>query len=168
MAIWHFRLVLIPELILLRRYGAILERIPRETLDFPWWSDVEPTQGFEQWIDSFLPSLEPWSEMRRWGFEHGNRAHVCYVEEDPTKVEEIGITIDARCVSEELIESFCQLASKLGCAFLTVNNAEIVQADKMSLAGALQRSTASRFLQDPVATLKGLDCPVIEINSKPN
>jgi hypothetical protein len=167
MAIWHFRLVLIPELILRRRYGTIPDKIPREAVDFPWRSQIAPQQGFEQWIDSFVPSLEPWPDMRRWGFEHGNRVSVCYVEGSSTKVEEIGITIDARHAPEELLEAFGNLASKLGCVFLTVHTGEIVQPDKSSLLRALKASTANRFLSDPETTLKGLDCGVLEIDFEP-
>ena len=105
--------------------------------------------------------------MRQWGFEHGNRVSVCYVEGGSTKVEEIGITIDARHAPEELLEKLGDLASKLRCVFLTVHTAEIVQPDKPSLLQALKESTANRFLDDPETTLKGLNCNVFEIDTEP-
>lgn len=97
----------------------------------------------------------------------GNRVSVVYVEGGSTRVEEIGITMDARHAPEELLEKLGDLASRLRCVFLTVHTAEIVQPDKPSLLRALKESTANKFLDDPEATLKGLDCGVFEIDSEP-
>jgi hypothetical protein len=52
MAIWQFRLNLIPEKVLLRRYEILPSVIPEDLAeDLPWWSDVQPPSGFERQID---------------------------------------------------------------------------------------------------------------------
>jgi hypothetical protein len=77
MAIWQFRLILIPENALLSKYDVLPLTIPMELgEDLAWWSEVQPQTGFERRIDMILPRMESWSpEMRMWGQEDGNDAY---------------------------------------------------------------------------------------------
>lgn len=166
MAIWHFRLILVPEVILRERCEGVPETIQTELADFPWWSEIQPPEGIEKWFDSLLPPLEPWSEMRRWGFEDSHQAHVIYTNGNPTAIEEIGFAIDARSVSEKLIEAYCGIALQFECVFLTARlgpQQEILRPSKSDILRALNASTAARFLTDPVTTLKSLDGPSITV-----
>jgi hypothetical protein len=163
MAIWHFRSILIPEVILRRKYSTMPTKVAVEMIDFPWWSEVEAQQGLERWINSLLPPLEPWSDMRRWGYEHGHRVYLTYADQNLAKIEEISLCIDARCVSDELIDTYCRIASKLECVFLT-RRGEILIPEKVSILRAVKTSVAGRFLEDPVATLRGLECPSISVS----
>jgi hypothetical protein len=71
MAIWQYRLILIPEAVLLSKYNVLPPTIPMELAEnFRWWSDVQPAAGFEKHIDRILPETTSWStSMRMWGHE---------------------------------------------------------------------------------------------------
>ena len=113
MAIWQLRLVLIPEKILLRKYDVLPLAIPMELAeDFAW---VQPPAGFEQQIDLILPQMDSWStRMRMWGQKDGDDAHVCYVDENKNKIEQIYFRFDARAISPDLVHRICVLARQLG------------------------------------------------------
>jgi hypothetical protein len=69
MAIWQFRLNLIPEKVLLKRYEILPSVNPEDLAEnLPWWSDVQPPSGVERQIDLILPQMKSWPEsMRMWG-----------------------------------------------------------------------------------------------------
>ena len=158
MAIWQYRLILIPEAVLLEKYDALPLSIPMELAeDFAWWSDVQPEAGFERKIDLILQPMESWSEnMRMWGQKHEDDAYVCYVNESKKIVEEISFRVDARTISLEVVRRICRFATDMECVLLT-SEYEILAPDEAMVLANLNRSTAKRFVEDPVTTLLGLD-----------
>ena len=154
MAIWQYRLILIPEEVLLRKYDALPLAIPMELAeDFGWWSDSQPSAGFEQQIDLILPQMDSWStSMRMWGQKHGDDAHVVYADESKIRVEEIGFRVDANTISPELIRWICILARQLRCVLMTAEY-EILAPDESTVLTAINRSTAKKFVDDPDSTL---------------
>ena len=158
MAIWQYRLILLPEAVLLRKYEILPGTIQTELAeDFPWWSDVQPRAGFEKQIDLILPPAASWSEsMRMWGQNSGDDAYVIYTDETMKVVEEISFRINASKISQELVKDICEIARNLKCVFLT-SEYEILAPDESMVLENLNRSTASRFVQDPAATLQGVD-----------
>lgn len=158
MAIWQFRLIFIPEKELLRAFEILPPAIPMTLAeDFPWWADAQPPGGFERQIDLILPTMESWStEMRMWGRKHGDHAHVSYEDENKNRVEEIQFRIDASCQSPDLVRHICVFAKQLGCVLMTPEY-EILLPDESMVPAALSRSTARRYIEDPVSTLQSLD-----------
>ena len=158
MAIWQYRLILIPERMLLSKYEVLPPSIPMElAVDTDWWSEIQPSSGFERWIDAILPQMESWStSMRMWGQKHGDDAWVCYVDERKDVVEEIAFRIDARAISPELVRRICALGSDLGCVLMTPED-EILAPDESMVMNAVRSSTAKRFVDEPEATLRNLD-----------
>ena len=163
MAIWQFRLNLIPEEVLLRRYEILPSVIPEDLAeDLPWWSDVQPPSGFERQIDLILPQMKSWSEsMRMWGTKGSDDAHVGYVDESEKVVEDIQFRVDARTISPDLVRRICILAKYLGCALMT-SDYEILAPDESMVLSAINNSIAKKFVDDPVSTLKSLDRPDIQ------
>jgi hypothetical protein len=163
MAIWQYRLILLPEEVLLKKYDILPPSIPMELAEsFAWWRDVQPPAGFEDQIDMILPRMESWSpEMRMWGHKGGDDAHVCYVNEGKTAVEEISFRIDARAISSDLVRRICVVAKQLACALMTVDH-EILAPDESMVMTAISKSTAKKFVDDPVPTLLNLDRSKIE------
>jgi hypothetical protein len=88
MAIWQYRLALIPEGALLSKYDVLPLKISMELAEeFGWWSDNQPQSGFEQQIDLILPQMDSWStSMRMWGHKHSDDAYVLYTDENKSKV----------------------------------------------------------------------------------
>jgi hypothetical protein len=163
MAIWQFRLILIPERVLLSKYDVLPLAIPEDLAeDFPWWSDVQPHIGFEQQIDLILPEMASWSKSQRmWGQKHRDDAHVLYADETKNKVEQIAFRIDASAISLELVRRICLLARQLGCVLMTADY-EILAADESMVFAAVNQSTARKYIDDPVSTLLSLGKPEIQ------
>lgn len=158
MAIWQFRLIFIPEKMLLSKFDVLPLAIPSDLAeDFAWWSEIQPPAGFEHQIDLILPQMESWStSMRMWGQKHADDAHVIYADESKHKVEEIAFRIDANAISPVLVRRICALAKQLECLLMTPKYEILVPDDSMVLA-AVYQSTAKKFVDDPVATLLTLD-----------
>src|SRR5215469_953976 len=157
-AIWQFRVILIPEQILLSKYEVLPAAIPMELAeDFAWWADVQPASGFEQQVGVILPQMESWSSsMRMWGLNNADEAWVVYTDEDKKIVEEITFHVDVSDVSPEYVRQICVLARELGCVLLT-REYEILVPDEGMVLASINNSTAKRFVNDPIATLKSLD-----------
>jgi hypothetical protein len=155
MAIWQYRLILLPERILLGKYEVLPASISMELAeDFNWWSEIQPQAGLEHQIDRILPAMESWSEsMRMWGQKHGDDAYVCYVDEKKEVVEEISFRIDARSLSLEFVRRFCALAEDLGCVLMT-SDYEILAPEEEMVLNAVKHSAATKFLNDPASTLE--------------
>jgi len=96
-----------------------------------------------------------------WGQEDGNDAYVCYIDESKSKVEEIAFRIDANAISPELIKQICILAGQSGCVLMTADY-EIVVPDESMVLATIQHSTAKKFVDDPVATLRKLGQPEMQ------
>jgi hypothetical protein len=158
MAIWQYRLILIPESVLLGKYEVLPPSMPMELAeDTDWWSEVQPPTGFERQIDLILPQMESWSKsMRMWGVKHGDDAHVCYIDESKKTMEEIEFRVDARTISPELVRRICAFARNLGCVLMT-SDYEILAPEEKMVMTAINISTAKKFVKDPVSTLQNLD-----------
>jgi hypothetical protein len=165
MAIWQYRLILLPEKELAEMYPILPRSIPEELAEVRrWWSERQPQAEFETQIDAILPPMESWSrEMRMWGQRHGNDAYVIYEDESLTKVEEISFRIDAREISPNLVSEICVLTRWLRCVFVT-HKYEIVRPFEEDVLSAIGSSVAKSFVDDPVTTLQNLDTPIIEVN----
>jgi hypothetical protein len=163
MAVWQFRVIFLPERVLLSKYDVLPPAISQELAeDFSWWADVQPPDGFEEQIDLILPQMESWSkEMRMWGRKHGDDAYVIYEGEDHKKVQEICFRVDARSVARDLVRKICILARQLGCVLMTADYDILVPDESMVLA-TIHHSTAKQFVDDPVATLRKLGQPEIQ------
>ena len=163
MAVWQFRVIFLPERVVLRKYDVLPPAIPQELAeDFSWWADVQPPAGFEDQIDLILPKMDSWSTSQRmWGQKHRDDAYVLYVDESKSKVEEIAFRIDANAISPELVRQVCVLAKQLGCVLMTADY-EILLPDESMVLATIQHSTAKKFVDDPVATLRKLGQPEMQ------
>jgi hypothetical protein len=163
MAIWQFRLRLIPENILLTKFEVLPLVIPEVLAeDFPWWSDAQPHAGFERQLDNILPERASWStSIRMWGQEDGNDANVYYRDDNKNEVEEISFRLDASSIQLELVRDLCQLARRLGCVLITADY-ELLAPDESMVLLAIHNSTAKKFIDDPVSTLRSLGRPEVQ------
>jgi hypothetical protein len=158
MAIWQYRLTLIPESVLLAKYEILPLSIPMELAEeFGWWSNSQPPAGFEQHISLILPEAKCWStSVSMWGHEKGDDAYVCYVDASKQTVKEISFRVDARALSADVVRGICRLARELKCVLMT-SEYEVLAPDESMVLTSINQSTAKKFVVDPVSTLKGLD-----------
>ena len=96
-----------------------------------------------------------------WGQKHRDDAHVLYVDESKSKVEEIYFRIDANAISPELVRQICKLARQLECVLMTADY-EILLPDESMVLATIQHSTAKQFVDDPLATLRRLGQPEMQ------
>jgi hypothetical protein len=163
MAVWQFRVIFLPERVLLGKYEVVPVALPQELAeDFSWWADVQPPAGFEDQIDLILPKMASWSTSQRmWGQKYRDDAYVLYADESKSKVVEIAFRIDANAISPELVKQICILARQLGCVLMTADY-EILVPDESMVLATIQHSTAKKFVDDPAATLRNLGQPEMQ------
>jgi hypothetical protein len=169
MAIWQFRLVFIPEKVLLGMYGVLPPIIPREVAnESNWWSDVQPPSGFEKWIGAILPETQAWStSMRLWGEKGGDEARLYYADDTKSRIGHLAFRVNVGELSRDFVGRVCNLAKRLECALKTGDNEVLVPEESIVLT-AIANSTAKKFLDDPVSTLEGLDHKKFEYFAKGN
>ena len=157
MAIWQFRVVLVPQSTFETRGEPLPVSISSvEVADQLWWSKVQPPEGFERQIDLMSPEIESWSEeIRIWGSEDTNDAHVCYTDASKKVVEEIAFRLDVRDLSPDLVRMICALAQQLSCVLLTADS-EILRPVQSEVLAAIRNSTAAKFVSNPATTLRNL------------
>lgn len=168
MAILQFGVILIPESAILAECDAMTASIPMEMADQSWWSKQQPSQGFEKQIDLILSETKSWSEeMRIWGSESGNDAHVCYTDSEKKVVEEIAFRLDARDPSSDLIRMICTFAAQLSCVLLTADS-EVLQPVESVVLAAIRNSTAAKFVNDPVCDSGSMHVRLVQRSSWPS
>ncbi len=155
MAIWQFRLDLLPQKLVQDRDATVPTALPpayaEETV---WWSGVQPPIGFERALGEILPEIDSWStSMRIWGDERSNSAVVCYRGDDKAHVEWVGFRIDVRVISRPLLAGICLIARKCGCVLVT-SKREILEPEEGPILAAIDESVAKLFLTNPVAALR--------------
>jgi hypothetical protein len=155
LAIWQFRLDLIPTSALRAKFHTVPISIPGQLAeDYGWWSEVQPSAGFEKDISSMLPEANSWSEeMLIWGDERGDTAAVCY--DLNRKIEWIGFRIDVGTLSLALVRQLCKFAKDQECMLLT-GSYHLIEPDEQAVLAAINHSTAKKFLSDPASTLLSL------------
>jgi hypothetical protein len=163
MAVWQFRVIFLPERLLLSKYEVLPPALHQELAeDFSWWADVQPPAGFEDQIDLILPQMASWSTSQRmWGQKHRDDAYVLYADDSKSKVVEIAFRIDANAISPELVKQICILARQLECVLMTADY-EILVPDESMVLATIQHSTAKKFVDDPAATLLKLGQPEMQ------
>jgi hypothetical protein len=90
------------------------------------------------------------------GQKHGDDAYVFNSDESKTIVQEISFRVAARTVSHEIVQRICRFATDLKWVLLT-SEYEILAPDESMVLADINCSTAKRFVDDPTATLQGLD-----------
>ncbi|MFP2957335.1 hypothetical protein ACLEPN_05755 [Myxococcus sp. 1LA] len=167
MAIWQFRIDLIPMSALRAKFGTVPISVPQDLAeDFDWWSDAQPPSGFKERLDSILPGAGSWSEeMLIWGDERGDTASVCF--DDTHRVQWVGFRVDVRSISHSLIRKICALASDWGC-MLMGSTYHLMAPNEKAVLAAIGRSTAKRYIENPIATLLGMKRTSGEVIQLPN
>jgi hypothetical protein len=155
MAIWQFRIDLIPEKAICSRFACVPVSLTRELAEqHQWWAGHQPPPGFENRLTNLLPEVRSWSaSMRIWGDERGDTASVCY---DSTRnVEWIGFRVDVRHLTVGFVEGICDLAKLLRCMLMT-KDYHLLAPEPNEVLLCINRSPARQYLDDPASALRGL------------
>jgi hypothetical protein len=155
MAIYQFKMMLIPEVSLRAQFGAIPMFIEEDMAEnFPWWNGVSSPLNLKEKVGCILPRIASWSEaMEIWGNEHSNAILIGY--DDANKIEFISTRIDARCISFPFLTDICKLGAELKCVFMTMEF-KLIESDEIAVIAAINNSAAVKFVKDPLSTLRNL------------
>jgi hypothetical protein len=152
MAVWQFRLGLIPRQPLIDRFGEIPES-RTNTDEWAWLWDTQPPEDYHCMIESFTVPYKSWTpDIMMWGSENGNRLHV---------VMEAGrvVEVNARlCPGEKWID-FAEgiiLLAKHCDWVLSLNDGKLFLPDFSVLTLAVLESNAMKFCKDPLEFLGGI------------
>lgn len=155
MSIWQFGILLLPEQMVRERFNPLPTILPRTIADDEnWWENFQPPVEFWAVLDSILPEKASWSnQIRIWGDERADAVFI--VLSEGGAIEEINVRIDVRNISMRFIRDVCALAKNLNSLMLS-KESEVLFPEESRILLAIERSTAMRFLRDPVSTLRGL------------
>ena len=157
MAIWQFKVFLIPQGAIRERFGHMPVTISTDAAqDFRWWAKRQP-QGIEREISELLSETSRWGkDLRIWGDERSDSIVVCYEDDDRKTIIEIEFCIDVRHLSSKFVTSTCELAKRFGCVLVHWQSGRVLMPDVDALLDAINRSRAKKFVEDPAGTLKNL------------
>ncbi len=109
MAIWQFKIEIIPDV-------AVAERqvIPQQEWDEQlWWSELQPSQEFLAELSTLLPPHKSWStDLSQWGLQDSDLIEVWH---ESGKVESISARIDTSEVNFHFIKQLLDLAAQWQC-----------------------------------------------------
>lgn len=156
MAIWQCRLIVAPRSAIFARYGGVPPSLAEaEAERGEWWESVPPPPELEKWLAEILPSAESWSpSIRIWGEKHSDAIIASY-NEVTGKLEELVLYVDARRISDALVEEFCALGKRLDALLLT-QASTVLDPAVQGVKAAILRSRARAFVEAPEQTLKNL------------
>jgi hypothetical protein len=154
MAIWHFRVGLVPCDSVNAYYGNIPLAVPDQDIaKHDFWATYQTPTNWESLLVPFGPEISSWSEeMRCWGAEEGHQISVLYQR---GRVEWITAKVDARIPCTDFLRQIIHLAVQLNCLLLA-SETYILEPEFGALFERFRSSVAARYLADPAATLKSL------------
>ncbi len=82
-------------------------------------------------------------------------AVICYYDDEKSLVEQIEFRIDVRQLSLSFLRGICAFAKRLQCVLVT-RAYHVLPPDESMILSAINNSTAKKYLEDPVSTLRSL------------
>lgn len=157
MAIWQFKVFLIPERRVREAFDPVPVTIPIDMAqDYPWWSEDQP-EGLEREVSNLIPEIPSWSEgMRIWGDERGDAAAICYDGEDRKIVIAVELRVDVGHLSVPFVAGTCALAKKFRCFLLVWKAGQLLRPQNDIVLAAISRSEAKKYVDNPADTLSRL------------
>jgi hypothetical protein len=160
MAIWQFKTHLIPEQRVRELYGQMPVTIPvGDDKRVQWGDGIQPLQDFEAEISAMLPEMSSWdSSSRMWGDDKNDTdfVWVIYADDNRNSVVEMEFRFYAAEISEPYVARACQFAARHACLFVDNRSRRVMKPDVASVMNGIRKSTAGRFVKDPVPTLTNL------------
>lgn len=158
MAVWHFRIYLVPTSGLLKIYGYIplsLDEYKPHSVDsefdenrqYPdYWMGEGVSPLIRARVESRYPSSGSWSEeATMFGHDNGTRVELW--------TDDVVVCVDARKAEVDEFRFFADLAREADCLIALGQDGRIVGPSLERLTRAFERSRAYRFIIDPVGAL---------------
>ena len=151
MAVWQFDILLVPDEVAASSPLIVGE----ESVDASrWWQSRQPPPDLPQRLDSLLPRCRSWSDdIWEWGEEEGTCIQIFTTD---GVVEEIHVRLDLRSPIGRYVDGVIDLAVHLRCRLCLMEGPVVIEADQQRLLQQLQRSSACRFVRDPMGYLRSI------------
>ena len=152
MALWQFKIALIPKL-WVDTGGAVLALFNADAYEesSAAWVDFS-NELLEERIGSLLPASKSWySDLTCWGSNSTNDIQLWC---EHGQVQSLTIRFDLRSPDMALFAAVANEAQKLGLSVLDLGATQIIGAELTSLLRAAAESDAGRFTLDPSAFLR--------------
>jgi hypothetical protein len=158
MAVWHFKIDLVPTLGILRIHQSIPSEIedfkavhPDEIdLDSPspnYWEGIEVPEAAIEIIEGHLSPMESWSkEASMFGSDEGTRLEIW--------PDLFHIRIDLTKPIGGLFDLVLELAHLMDCKIIPADSGRVLDPEPAEILSACKESRAFRFLKDPEGTLR--------------
>jgi len=173
MAIWQFKISLVPGQSLVEKYGEPLptqlnvnkegwEAYMKET-DFSdrpafedaftvyWWLPLRLDLNTLQPILEEIGDLQEWTAdadgLRNFGNPDTNDISVCF-DSETNNVEDVSCRIDLRNLDTVFIGQVLSLAKNYDCLLMD-RQARLFEVSEVALIEAIRKSNAMRFVKDP-------------------
>ena len=148
MAVWQFDIALVPVSALAADPNLFANSKTPDGLETSsWWTDYPEKKDLDGEIGEILPKGKSWhDDLSAWGDEDGSRIDVW---RDKGALDSISIRIDANTPDSDFLRTVCDLAVSIHCKFYGYESHSLIEPDVQSLANALRKSGASKFVADP-------------------
>ncbi|WP_236234135.1 hypothetical protein [Pseudomonas tohonis] len=160
MAIWHFRIYLVPTSGLLEVHGFIplyLDEYKPHSVDsefdenreFPdYWVGKGVSSLIRARVESRYPLSGSWSEeATMFGRDNGTRVELW--------TDDVVVSIDARETVVDELRFFAELAKDADCLVVLGQDGRVVEPSLERLRRIFEGSRAYRFTTNPIPTLRG-------------
>lgn len=161
MAIWQFKISLVPRDGVQRVHGVITSTLDEftspsgESVDFldeeypNYWEGVKIPPDCLRELESLLPPIESWSDRARmFGYDSGHKLEVWDTE--------VRVSFDMRAFDPDYFRHVLDLARRMECLVVLNGSGAILSPDDEEVLEACNKSVACRFVADPESTLLGL------------
>jgi hypothetical protein len=160
MAIWHFEVILVPTVGILRLHKELpplledLIAVNAEDVEIErrvenYWEGLSVPVEVTTRIERVLPRMPSWSpKAAMYGSADGSIIKIWK--------DHFSCRIDARQPVDSLIVLITEIAVQMDCKIIPVETGQLLDPEFNDIAGALKNSTAYRFSQDPKGTLKSM------------
>jgi len=164
MAIWQFKVLVIPEPALIKKFGTIPVSVTRDLVEgIDWWAESHLVESVEGIISSVLPERKSWSRsMRIWGEERSDCMLILYHDENKHKIQEIEFRFDVRKVSLPFVHRATEFAKRFQCVFIP-RSYHVIAPDELLVLAEIEKSTAKKYVQNPISTVVNLKSEQAEV-----
>ncbi len=158
MAVWSFKLNLLPRQSVLKKFGKIPDVIDEYKSCFDYSELIEDEEGTNFWkgydvrsiginFGQLLPCIDSWSDsMDLYGDEKGSKVEVWS--------DDIYLKLDARGDNDILLEKCVKVAKLIDCIFVVEESGKVIEPDVELLMLEYRNSRAYRFVDSPEEVLE--------------
>ena len=160
MAIWQFKVEIIPELAVAQREVISID----EWNEGLWWLKKQPSQDFLNELASILPAHKSWSDkLSQWGRQESDLIEVWREAE---KVDSISTRIETREINHSFIKRLLECANRHHCRLVYARYRTVLPKAYDEFLEALTGSPNYKVVSNPSEWLPKMAQEVLDEENK--